>query len=196
MTSVGSTTTSAFGTRAAASACQSLRKPRIAGGPPSWSREVRERRDADAAADEERLLDVEPVAVAERAEDVELVARLDRGQRAGSGPDRLEQEAQLAGRRLAEAHRARQQPSRRLEHEELARELPGSSPPRSTRISEYGPTASLATTLSRSLLRTDSLLERDGEVALGVGDRAHCGSAPAIVVMHGTRAASAASRIR
>ena len=49
-------------------------------------REVRERRDADAAADEERLLDVEPVAVAERAEDVELVARLDRGQRARSGP--------------------------------------------------------------------------------------------------------------
>jgi hypothetical protein len=84
-------------------------------------REVRERRDADATADEHRLLDVEPVAVAERAEDVELVARLDRGQRPGSWPDRLEQEAQLARRRLAEAHRARQQSAGRLEHEELPR---------------------------------------------------------------------------
>jgi dihydroorotate dehydrogenase electron transfer subunit len=35
VTSVGSTTTSAFGTSAAACACQSLRKPSTAGGPPA-----------------------------------------------------------------------------------------------------------------------------------------------------------------
>src|SRR6187431_1653524 len=49
--------------------------------------------------------------------------------------------------------------------------MPGSSPPRSRRSSAYGPTASLARTLSASLLRTDLLLERNGEVALSVGDR-------------------------
>src|SRR6187551_1708037 len=51
--------------------------------------------------------------------------------------------------------------------------MPGSSAPRSRRSSTYGPTASLARTLSASLLRTDLLLERDGEVALSVGDRVH-----------------------
>src|SRR6187431_427163 len=49
--------------------------------------------------------------------------------------------------------------------------MPGSSAPRSRRSSTYGPTASLARTLSASLLRTDLLLERDREVALSVGDR-------------------------
>ena len=167
VTSVGSTTTSAFGTSAAASACQSLRKPRIAGGLPRLVGEVRKRSDADAAADEERFLDVEPVAVPERAEDVELVARFGRGQRAGSRPDRLEQEAELTGKRLAEAHRARQEPSRRLEHEELARAArlePASFDP-DQRIGADRPR--WRRTLSRSLLRTDSLLERDREVAPG-----------------------------
>src|SRR5205807_3416686 len=50
---------------------------------------------------------------------------------------------------------------------------PGSRPPRFSRSRVYGPTASLATTSSRFLLRTDSLLERYGEVALRVRDRVH-----------------------
>ena len=85
-------------------------------------REVRERGDADAAADEERLVDVEPVAVAERAEHVDLLARLRVRQGPRSGADGLEQEAQLSRRRLAEAHRPGKRPTRCLEHEELARD--------------------------------------------------------------------------
>src|SRR5436190_21911205 len=48
---------------------------------------------------------------------------------------------------------------------------PGSMSPRSTRTSEYGPTASLATTLRRLLLRTDALLQRKSEIALSIRDR-------------------------
>ena len=52
-------------------------------------------------------------------------------------------------------------------------------------------------TLSASRLRTDSFLERHGQVPLGLGDRdGQRPEAPAIVVMQGTRDASAASRIR
>jgi hypothetical protein len=54
--------------------------------------EIRERRDPDPASNQERTLDVEPVPVPERA-----------------------------GRREAERERPRQQPPRRLEHEELPR---------------------------------------------------------------------------
>jgi hypothetical protein len=82
--------------------------------------QIGERRDSDPPADKERSLLIEAVAVAQRAEDVELVARFNRAESLGSRADRFEQEAQLAGRRLAEAHRARKQSSGRLEHEELA----------------------------------------------------------------------------
>ncbi len=120
MTRVGSTTTSAFGTRAAASACQSLRKPEDRRRRAELLGEVRERRHADPASDEEWLLDVQPIAVSERPEDVDRLAGLDRCERPRSGPDRLQQEGQLAGRCLAEAHRPRQDATRRLEHEELS----------------------------------------------------------------------------
>src|SRR5215216_1090147 len=53
--------------------------------------------------------------------------------------------------------------------------MPGSSPPRSTRTSVYGPTASTPITLSRSRLGTDSLLERLRDLAAGVGDRVYGG---------------------
>src|SRR5439155_24046066 len=85
-------------------------------------REVRQRRDSDPAADEQRPLDVEPEAVSQRAEDREPVAELERAEGARSGPDRVDQESELALGGEAEAHRPRQQPSRSLEHEELARE--------------------------------------------------------------------------
>ena len=104
--------TSAFGTSAAASACQSLRKPRIAGGRSERGGEKRQRRDADAAADEQGPPDVEVEAVPERAEDVELVAGLERAERTRAGADRVDQEGELARGRQAQAHRPRQHPSR------------------------------------------------------------------------------------
>ena len=84
--------------------------------------QVRKRCDPDPAADEQRPRDVEVEAVAERAEHVELVPGLERAERARAGPDRIDQEGQLAGLREADAHRPRQHAARRLEHEELARD--------------------------------------------------------------------------
>src|SRR5581483_6164741 len=81
--------------------------------------EIRERRDADAAADEERSRDVEPEAVAERSEDVDALTRLERAERRRPGTDRVDEERELAGRGETERERTRQQPPRRLEHEEL-----------------------------------------------------------------------------
>ena len=48
------------------------------------------------------------------------------------GPDRVDQERELARRREAERHRARQHAARRLEHEELPRHA-GLDPPAATR---------------------------------------------------------------
>jgi hypothetical protein len=64
--------------------------------------EVRQRRDADSAADEEGLLDVQPVAVPERPEHVDLVARPQRAENLCPGADRVDEEAELPGRREAE----------------------------------------------------------------------------------------------
>ena len=89
--------------------------------------EVRERCDADAAADEQRTVDVEAEAVPERAEDRKPVAGLQRAKGSGPGPDRLDQERELAGGGEAERHRPRQEAARCLEHEELAGD-PGLEP--------------------------------------------------------------------
>src|SRR5437870_1536068 len=59
--------------------------------------QVRERRDADATADEERALDVESEAVPERPEDGERVAGTKGTERARPGADRIDQERELAG---------------------------------------------------------------------------------------------------
>ena len=85
-------------------------------------RKVRERRGSDPAADEEWPLDIEAEAVAERAEDCELITGLQCAERPCAGADRVDQELELARWREAEAHRARERPARRLEHEELARD--------------------------------------------------------------------------
>jgi hypothetical protein len=85
-------------------------------------REVWEGRDADAAADEQRALDLEAVAIPEGPVDVELIACFRRRQRPRSRSDCFEQERQLTRRCLAEAHRAGKRTPRRLEHEELARD--------------------------------------------------------------------------
>src|SRR5712691_9981328 len=52
---------------------------------------------------------------------------------------------------------------------------PGSSPPRPTRSSVYGPTFSFARTLSRSRLTFDPLLEGEGLLGARVRDRVHSG---------------------
>src|SRR5262249_4207936 len=85
-------------------------------------REERERRNADPAADEQRPVDVEPVPVAERAEDRKPFARLYGTESPRARADRVDQERHLAGGPETEAHRARQRPARRFEHEELARD--------------------------------------------------------------------------
>ena len=53
----------------------------------------RQRRDADAAAYEQRPLDVEVEPVPERAEHVQFVAALERAERTRARPDRIDQEA-------------------------------------------------------------------------------------------------------
>ena len=189
-------TTSAFGTSAAASACHSERKPSTAGGDAELLREVRERRDADAAADEQRPLDVEPEAVAERAEDVDRLARLEGASACVPGPIGSMQEGELTGRREAEAHRPRQQPAGRLEHEELPRD-PRLEPAaldleervRPDRVDSQRPLAAVSSASMRSWRDSASSVR-----ALAIACTA--AAAPEIVVMHGTRATSAASRIR
>ena len=83
-------------------------------------REVRHRRDSDAACDEKRPVDVQVEAVSERAENVDRLAGLERAERTCARPYRVDQERELAGRRLAQAHRAREHSAGSLEHEELA----------------------------------------------------------------------------
>src|SRR5947207_5690080 len=83
-------------------------------------RQVRKRCYADPAADEERSLDVEAVAVSEGTEDRNPVAGLEGAKSPRSRPDRVDQEGELAGWRETEAHRPRQEAAGCLEHEELA----------------------------------------------------------------------------
>ena len=82
--------------------------------------EVGQRRNADAAADEYRTFDVESKTLAERPEDVDRVAAAEPAERLGSRPDRVDQEGKLAGGCETERERPRQEPARRLEHEELS----------------------------------------------------------------------------
>ena len=113
-------------------------------------REVRHRRDPDAACDEQRPLDIQVEAVAERAEHVDCIAGPEIAQRTRPRADRVEEEGKLAGRRLAEAHRPRQHTAGRLEHEELAGRA---RLDRAAREPQQGvrPDRSAATTAKRSL---------------------------------------------
>ena len=76
-------------------------------------------RDPDAATDDQRVPDIEVEAVPERAKDVEPVAGMQGAQGAGSRADGVDQKAQLAVLDAAERHRARQDVTRRVKHEEL-----------------------------------------------------------------------------
>ena len=84
--------------------------------------EKRQRSDADAAADEERPLDVEVEPVPERAEHVQLLPCVQGAEGARARTDGVDEERELAGGRKANAHRPREHASRCLEHEELARD--------------------------------------------------------------------------
>ena len=86
----------------------------------------------------------------------DLVAGPRGAERARARADRVDQEAELALRREAERHRPRQQPSGRLEHEELTRGCPARSAPRSSRSSVYGPTGSAAEDVKPSALQPRS----------------------------------------
>ena len=85
-------------------------------------REVRQRRDADAAADEQRPRRRRGGSRCRAGRRRAISSpRLERAERPRARADRVDQERELAGRREAEAHRPRQQAAGRLEHEELAR---------------------------------------------------------------------------
>ena len=112
-------------------------------------RQVRERRDADASAHEQRSFHAETESVAERSEDGQPLAAGGADERACPGPDGVDQEAELAGPREAEAHRARQHPPGRAEHEELARVARDEGPPLDAE-ELYGPMRSVPMTLSRA----------------------------------------------
>ena len=163
--------TSAFGTSAAASACHSLRKPRIAGGAPSARGEVGQRRDPDPAADEQRPLDVEVEAVAERAEHVQLVAAARaRRARACPGPiGSIRNASSPAAARQTLIGRGSTRPGA-----SSMKNWPG-TPRRarrcSTRSSVYGPTCSVPVTLRSSRLMLDPLLEGARDLLARVRDR-------------------------
>ena len=121
VTSTGSRTTSARGTRAAASAWCAERNPESQGRPERL-REVRKGSDPDSAADEKRPRHGKVEAVAERPEHVKALPGRETTESPRAGPDRVDQEAELAGLGKAEGHGAREHVPRRMEHEELARE--------------------------------------------------------------------------
>ena len=76
--------------------------------PPERLGQVGERCDPDAAADEQRPLQVEGEAVPERTENVEPLAAPELAERRRSGPNRIDQEGKLPARRKTETHRPRQ----------------------------------------------------------------------------------------
>ena len=199
VTSTGSITTSAFGTSAAASAWCSLRKPSTAGGRSSASERYGSGAIPIPPPTSSGRGDVEAEAVAERAEDGDLVAGLERGERARAGPDRVDQERELAARREAERHRPRQHPARRLEHEELARDarLEHAALRRAGARTARSPRSATGdATSARDLLPSACRSWSDsGRSARAFAIASTAARATASVVMHGTRATTAASRI-
>ena len=174
--------------------------------------EVRHRRDPDAAGDEERPLDREVEAVPERAEDVDRVARPERAERPRARADRIDEERELARRRQAEAHRPRKHAAGSLEHEELARDarleraaLESEERVRADvldghRSSRAEPPATRAACDARRALAHASIPIRScsesADSARAFAIACTAAAAPEIVVTHGTRATSAASRMR
>src|SRR5262245_4353749 len=172
VTKVGSTTTSAFGTSAAASACHADRKPSTAGGPPSASerygsgaipippptssgRSTSRRKPFPSGP---RTAISSPASSAHSARVPGPIGSI----RNASSPGGARQRLIGRGRTRPGASSMKNCPG-----------IPGSSPPRRTRRSVYGPTASVATTSARSRLDLDALLERERRLAPRVRDRVH-----------------------
>ena len=215
-----------------------MRNPSSAGGRPSRSERYGQRRDADAAADEQRPLDREVVPLPERPRHGDLVpaARAPRSRASRGRSGRRGSRARPDGARQRLKGRGSSRPG--ASSMKNCPGSPGSSPPRARRTSAYGPIASFATTRRRSrriaqpacgqgtqALSTEGRrlgVERCGrrtELVFKQHKRCHAptpirswsdsvasaralaiactaAAAPEIVVMHGTRATSAASRIR
>src|SRR5262249_31075975 len=148
---------------------------------------------------EERPRDVEIEAVAERPEDVDRSIRLKSAERPRAGPDRIDEERELSGRRLAETHGSRKHAPRRLEHEELSRNARFEASPsepeqhvRADRLVRHDGQA-LATGVHAWIPMRSCSDSADSALALAIACTA--AAAPEIVVTHGTRATSAASRM-
>src|ERR1051325_5847881 len=163
-------TTSAFGTSAAASACQALRKPSTAGGAPSFS----ERYGSGA-------IPIPPPTRSGRS--TSSRKPFPSGPRIASrSPGFSEQSACVPGpigsiRKASSASVARQRLIGRGRSRPGASSMknwpgmPGSSRPRSTRTSVYGPTASVPVTLCAARVSIDPLLEAEGDLVPRVCDR-------------------------
>ncbi len=162
--------------------------------------QVGHRGEPDPTRDEEGLGDVEVEAVSERAEDVDRLAGREGTERAGSRADRVDEERELTRRRLAEAHRARQQAPGRLEHEELTGDAGLERSPLETdqRIRAdrlvLDDREQLAPGVHASIPIRSCSESADSARAFAIACTA--AAAPEIVVTHGTRATSAASRMR
>jgi hypothetical protein len=165
---------------------------------PEHLRDVREWRDADAAPDDQgaRHREVEPVP--EGPEDVDAIAGIEPAERLRAGADRVDQEAELARLEVAERHRPRQDVAGRPEHEELPGDAgldrTGCEPQERVGADRVDPghaqpRAGHAPVSIRSC--SDSAVSAR---ALAIACTA--AAAPEIVVMQGTRALSAASRMR
>src|SRR5581483_10658902 len=171
VTSVGSSATSAPGRSAAASACQALRKPRTAGGrrsrsdrygsgaiptpPPPRSGFATPRRKPRPSGP--NTVSSSPGPSSHSARVPGPIGSI----RNPSSPCGARQRLMGRGRTRPRASSMKNWPG-----------SPGSSPPRSTRRSTYGPTRSAARTLRRSRLRMlDPLLERERELGAGARDR-------------------------
>ncbi len=120
VTSLGSTTTVAPGSSDAASAWWSLRNPRIAGGSPSASARygIGAIPIPPATSSGRSTSRSKPFPSGPRTRMRSPVREC--AQRTRPRADRVDEERELTGRRLAQAHRPREHASGCLEHEELA----------------------------------------------------------------------------
>ena len=162
--------------------------------------DIRHRRDPDPARYEKRPRNVQVEAVSERSEDVDRVTGRQSAESARPGADRIDEELELTAWRATEAHRAREHSPRRLEHEELPRdagfEIASREPEERVRADLLGAERSelLATRVHASIPMRSCSDSADSALAFAIACTA--AAAPEIVVTHGTRATSAASRMR
>src|SRR5205823_392545 len=164
-----SSTTSALGTSAAASACQAVRKPSTAGGLASRS----ERYGSGAmpipppTSSGRSTSSRKPLPSGPRIRSVSPAAREHNALVPGPiGSIRKPSSLDVARQRLIGRGKSRPGTSSMKNWPGI----PGSSLPRSTRSSVYGPTTSLPATLSALRVSTDSLLEAERDLVLRVGD--------------------------